>query len=60
MKGWRMNPDLNVVRGITTAIDRNDGHCPCVPEKDDTVLCPCDEFISGKGCHCNLFIKEVK
>lgn len=58
MKGWRMNPDPNVVKGITTAVLRKGGHCPCVPENDETVLCPCDAFVSGNGCHCNLFVED--
>jgi len=58
MKDWRINPDLNVARGIITAIFKNGGHCPCVVSQTPETMCPCDSFIAGKGCQCNLFIKE--
>lgn len=56
MKGYRINPDRKYVEGIIKGLYRKDGHCPCRVNKDETTLCPCDEFIETGDCKCKLFI----
>lgn len=58
MKGYRLNPDLEYVNKIIAGIEKNNGNCPCRVIKDETTLCPCDEFIKDGICRCKLFIKE--
>lgn len=57
MKGFRLNNDSDYVAKIIAGIEKKEGHCPCRVNKDETTLCPCDEFISEGICKCNLFIK---
>lgn len=57
MKGYRLNPDKEYANKIIEGIERKDGHCPCRVIKDETTLCPCDEFVEKGICKCNLFIK---
>lgn len=52
-----MNPDVNRVSRIISAINKKNGHCPCQIEVSDSTLCPCDDFYNGE-CHCKLFIKK--
>ena len=56
MKGYILNPDKEYVNKIITGIYEKDGHCPCRINKDDTTLCPCDEFIEKGICKCNLYV----
>lgn len=56
MKDYRLNPDREYVNKIIEGIYRKDGHCPCRLKKDDTNLCPCDEFVKKGICKCNLFV----
>lgn len=58
MKGFRINPDKKYVNNIIEGLERKDGHCPCKLVIDDTVLCPCDEFLSTGVCKCKLYISE--
>ncbi len=57
MKGYKLNPDSEHVAKIITGIAKKDGHCPCRINKDETTLCPCDEFVNDGICKCNLFVK---
>lgn len=57
MKGYRLNPDPELVSKITEGIAKKGGHCPCRIKKDETTLCPCDEFTGQGVCKCNLFVK---
>lgn len=57
MKGYVLNPDKEYVNKIITGIYAKDGHCPCRLNKDDTTLCPCDEFIEKGICKCNLYVQ---
>ena len=57
MKGYRLNEDSEYVKKIIEGIYRKDGHCPCRVNKDETTLCPCDEFVEKQLCKCNLFVK---
>lgn len=58
MKGWKLNSDLDYAKKILDGIARKGGHCPCRVGKDETSICPCDKFMSGEGCDCNLFLKD--
>lgn len=58
MKGYILNPDKEYVQKILQGIYRKDGHCPCRLEKNETTLCPCDEFVKKQICKCNLYVKE--
>jgi ferredoxin-thioredoxin reductase catalytic subunit len=55
-QGWKINPDARVVRGILNGLHRNEGHCPCVNDSEDT-LCPCSNYREKDYCCCNLYVK---
>lgn len=57
MKGYKLNNDFDYVKKILEGALKKDGHCPCRVLKDDSTLCPCDEFIKNGICKCNLFVK---
>ncbi len=57
MKGFKLSDNLDHVMKIMTGINKKDGHCPCRINKDETTLCPCNEFIEDGKCVCKLFIK---
>ncbi len=57
MKGFRLNPDREYVDRIITGLEKKEGYCPCRVGKDESALCPCDEFIKEGICKCNLFVK---
>ncbi len=57
MKGYRLNPDAEHVAKIIAGLAKKDGHCPCRINKDETTLCPCDEFTRQEICKCKLFIE---
>lgn len=52
--------DKKHVEAIKSALQKNDGYCPCRLVKNEDTKCPCKEFResneSGK-CHCGLYIK---
>lgn len=56
MKGYKLNPNQEYVNMIIEGIQKKQGHCPCRVVKDETTLCPCDEFIQEGICKCKLFI----
>ncbi len=58
MKGYRLNPDEEHIAGIIAGLAKKEGHCPCRVKKDDTTLCPCDEFTGQGICKCKLFVKS--
>ncbi len=58
MKGFRINEDSEHVAKIISGLSKKDGHCPCRINKDETTLCPCDEFIEDNICKCNLFVSN--
>lgn len=57
MEGFRINSDENHTKIIIDGLIKKDGYCPCKVQKIPENLCPCDEFINEKICHCNLWIK---
>ena len=57
-EGWQLNPNNKVVTGITKAVERNNGECPCVHEENDGDLhCPCESYRKRDKCCCQLYIK---
>ena len=59
-EGWKLNPNEKVVKGIIKAIERNEGKCPCVHEKNDGDLnCPCESYRLRNKCCCQLYIKKI-
>ena len=45
---------------LLTAIEANEGYCPCKLNKTQENKCMCKEFIEQKttgDCHCGLFSK---
>lgn len=47
---------------IETALEHNDGYCPCAMVKNKDTKCMCKEFRESKitgDCHCGLYHKEV-
>ncbi|MGL4484166.1 MAG: ferredoxin-thioredoxin reductase catalytic domain-containing protein [Anaerovoracaceae bacterium] len=57
MKGYKLSEDKKHVDMIIEGILKKDGHCPCRLAKDDTTLCPCDDFMENGNCECKLFLK---
>lgn len=53
--------DDSYVQQMLTAIEHNDGYCPCRPFKTDETKCMCAEFREqikrGEAgvCHCGLY-----
>jgi len=58
MKGYILNPNSDIVSKIMAGIEKKEGHCPCRVLKDDTTLCPCDDFVNNQNCVCKLFVKK--
>ena len=56
MKGFRMN--LKKAKILIEAIDKCNGMCPCSIIKDETTLCPCDNFINEKECQCGMYEQQ--
>jgi ferredoxin-thioredoxin reductase catalytic subunit len=57
MEGFILNPDRAIADAIMDGLYAKDGYCPCVFEKPEGKLCPCEEFINEKICHCGLYVK---
>lgn len=57
--GWTLNPNKKVVEGITRALKRCNGHCPCSNKYagTDDDICPCKAYREEDHCCCNLYIK---
>lgn len=55
--GFKLNSDKKYVLGIINGIKKCNLHCPCKIQKIEENLCPCDEFIETKHCHCKLWVK---
>ena len=56
------NENEQLVKGIKAALKRNEGYCPCVPNRTEDTKCICKEFREQKQsgyCHCKLYYKEV-
>lgn len=57
MKDYRINPDAKHSGRIFEGLMAKGGYCPCKIPKIPENLCPCDEFIETKECHCKLWVK---
>lgn len=58
-KGFKLNPSEKIVKGITKAIERNNGECPCIHEENNGDLhCPCEDYRLRDKCCCHLYIKK--
>ena len=55
MKGFKLNKEKALK--LIELIDKCNGHCPCAITKDETTLCPCDNFINNKECICGMYKK---
>lgn len=42
---------------IKKALARNNGYCPCIPNRSEDTKCPCKNYRETLECHCNLYIK---
>jgi ferredoxin-thioredoxin reductase catalytic subunit len=57
----RLNPDKELVDAMRSALQENDGYCPCAITKTDDTKCMCKDFRDqiAKGipgeCHCGLY-----
>ena len=58
MEGFRINKNKEHVKVIMEGLLRKNGHCPCKVQQTPENLCPCDEFVESKICHCDLWIKD--
>lgn len=56
--GWKLNPNIKIVQGITRLIEKNNGLCPCAhPENDGDLHCPCESYRLRDKCCCNLYVR---
>lgn len=55
MRGFRLNPNKELVKRLVDLVDKCNGHCPCAIVKEDTTLCPCDNFINDHECQCGMY-----
>ena len=55
MKGFKINKER--AKKLIELIDKCEGNCPCSIVKDETTLCPCDNFINEKECKCGMYEK---
>ena len=58
MKGFRINKNKEHVKAIIEGLLRKNGYCPCKVQQIPENLCPCDEFVESKICHCDLWVKD--
>ena len=59
-EGWQLNPNEKIVKGITKAIERNEGICPCIHEEScEDLYCPCSDYRLKDKCCCQLYIKKI-
>ena len=58
-KGFKLNPNGKVVNGITKAVERNNGECPCSGNTGKTHedrCCPCRMYRIDGHCCCGLYV----
>ncbi|MBD3230213.1 MAG: ferredoxin:thioredoxin reductase [Candidatus Lokiarchaeota archaeon] len=72
IKGWKVNPDDEVVELIIKGLNKNKEkhgfyYCPCRvvsgdKEEDKNKICPCiwaqDEIDDQGICHCRLYVSK--
>ena len=61
----RLNPDVELVKKIQSALEMNQGYCPCRLQRTPENLCICKEFRDQIAdpdfegyCYCKLYYKE--
>lgn len=56
----KKNPDDEIYKKVTKAVQNNENYCPCMIVKNPDTKCPCKEFreqdIEGE-CHCGRYVK---
>lgn len=67
-KGWLVNPNPKIRNMLIVGLIKNNGSCPCKPQKINEHLCPCrpSKFFKGAEkeiqetghCHCGLFFDK--
>lgn len=60
MNGFKINLNEEQAERIIKGLIEKGGYCPCKIPKIPENICPCDEFINDKICHCNLWVTEDK
>ena len=54
------NPNAEIYKNVTKAVQDNNGYCPCMLNKSADTKCPCKEFReqTNEGeCHCGRYLK---
>ncbi|MBE6386578.1 MAG: ferredoxin thioredoxin reductase catalytic beta chain [Lentisphaeria bacterium] len=61
----RLNPDVELVKKIQSALEMKQGYCPCRLQRTPENLCICKEFRDQIAdpdfegyCYCKLYYKE--
>jgi hypothetical protein len=56
------NPDRKIYDEVTEAVKKNNGHCPCLVERNEDTKCPCAEFLRQETegyCRCGRYYKKL-
>ena len=48
--------DKDKTEKILGALYRNDGYCPCKPDRTEENICPCADMVDNNKCCCGLFV----
>lgn len=57
MKNFKISNNKSKVLKLIDLIYKCNGHCPCAIVKDETTLCPCDNFTKNNICQCGMYEK---
>lgn len=55
-----LNPDATRVAKIWDRCIKNDGYCPCTPNRDEDHICPCKKARTVGTCCCTLYVQEIE
>lgn len=53
-----INNDTKTAINVLRALERNEGYCPCIPERTPDTKCPCKDMREKQECHCKLYVKD--
>ena len=53
----KTNPDINHVQVIIDKLNKNDGFCPCLPNRNEDTICPCRYMRELQACRCGLYVR---
>lgn len=53
-----LNPNIEIVKNVTKALEKNNGYCPCNILKTIEQICPCVDYRLNNICHCSLYIPK--